>query len=385
MPETAVQIPAGASSSAERHHYVPLLLDRSGERRALDHCDSATRSSMTPLIAVARHGDHPTRDALRRRAAELRAVIGERPFYLDLAGIDPCRRIATPQGGRETIAVLHEEAARRELAFIPVARSIDRRRRIELVRRAAAEHGRGLALRHRFGSRLRRTGEGPADRLLRTVESLLVTPAEVDLLLDLGWLDPDSTPSAGWIARQIQAIAARGQWRRVILAATCVPESMSKIAELDAAGAIARREWELWQEVAAATDGEVLFADYGVQHPNPPRSGGRTFGNLRYTTATELLVSRGHLITNMDDADFSDMCRRVVRSGSFSGADFSWGDAQIYRVAELRRSPRTAIFDDYDDERIEGINSHPFWRAVATSHHLKFVSVQLAEQRATAR
>jgi hypothetical protein len=385
MTQIALHIPSVTDLSAAGHGYVPLLLDRAGERRALRGCDAATWASMTPLIAVARYGDPPSRAALTHRAKALCAAVGERPFYLDLEGIAPCRRLATPRGQRATLAVLHAEAARRGLAFMPVARSTDGPRRLAIVADAVGEHGRGLALRHRLGSRLRRTGEGPADRLLRTVESVASTPQAVDLILDLGWLDPDSAPSARWVARQIHALSASADWRSVILAATCVPQSISGITELDAIGSIPRAEWLLWKEVRQATDIDLVFADHAVQHPRVPSSGGRTFGNLRYTAAEELYVSRGHLMSNMDDADFAAMCKRIVVEGRFSGRDFSWGDEQIHDIAQLRRGPRIAIFDEPDDdEAIEGISSHHFWRQVATSHHLKFVAVQLAQHHSLA-
>ncbi|MEY2514952.1 MAG: hypothetical protein QOJ89_2310 [bacterium] len=379
MSQIAIHIPTDAGLPGVRPRYVPLLLDRSGERRALRHADEATWASMTPLIAVARYGPPPTRGALKSRAKALHSAVGERPFYLDLEGIAASRRVATPGGERETLAVLHEEAARRGLAFMPVARSTDGPRRLAMVAAAVREHGRGFALRHRLGSRLQRTGEGPADRLLRTVEAVGAAPGGVDLILDLGWLDPDSGPSARWVAQQIQALSTSANWRSVILAATCVPQSISGIADLDAVGSIPRVEWLLWKDVASRTDVEVIFADYAVQHPRVPSSGGRTFGNLRYTADHELYVSRGHLISNMDGADFAAMCSGIVVGGPFCGSDYSWGDEQIHRLAQLRRGPRVAIFDDPDDEQpIEGIGSHPFWRAVGTSHHLKFVSVQLA-------
>jgi hypothetical protein len=385
MSQTAFNIPAVANPLVVGPRYVPLLLDRAGERRALSRSTPATWASMTPLVAVTRYGDPPTRDALKSRAKELHKAVGDHPFYLDLQGIAACRRITTPTGKRDTLAVLHEESARRGLAFMPVARSADGPRRLAIVAEAVREHDRGLALRHQLGSRLQRTGEGPADRLLRTVEAVAAIPEEVDLVLDLGWLDPDSAPQARWVARQIQSLSAGASWRSIILAATCVPPSIRDIADLDAVGSIPRTEWLLWKDVATATDVDLVFADYAVQHPKAPSSGGRTYGNLRYTADDELYVSRGRLISNMDNADFAAMSKRIVVDGPFSGRDFSWGDEQIYRVAQLQARARVAIFDELDDEeQIEGISSHPFWREVGTSHHLKFVSVQLAEHRRAA-
>jgi hypothetical protein len=214
------------------------------------------------------------------------------------------------------------------------------------------------------------------------VEALHADPSDIDLLLDLQWLDPNTRMSSKWIVREIQALAARASWRRIILAGSCVPKSLAAIISIDKVGTTRRSEWELWKTVAGAVEAPIDYGNYGVQHPVPPSGGGRTFGNIRYTTETELVVSRGHLMSNMDDGDFGEMCRRVVRGPSFSGVEFSWGDAEIARIAEYQRSPRSAIYDyDVDDDGLgtaASINSHGFWRAVATSHHLKFACAQLA-------
>jgi Beta protein len=389
MSQLALHVPPAPSKPALGARYVPLLLDRAGERRALSQCDESVWESMTPLIAVTRYGELPTHGALKSRAKALLAAVGVHPFYLDLARIPACRKIHTSAGPRQTLAVLHEEAARRSLNFMPVVQPTDRPCHIKIAAGAVTEFGRGLALRHPLGSRVRRTGELPGDRLLKTVEALSADPADTDLLLDLQWLDPDTPVSSRWITREIQALAACASWRRIVLAGTCVPKSLGAIASLDKVGTVGRSEWELWKTVDAAVDVPLDYGDYGVQHPVPPSSGGRTFGNLRYTTETEFVVSRGHLMSNMDDGDFGDMCRRIIRRPAFSGPEFSWGDAEIARIAEYQRSPRSAIFDYDEDDGGLGpgisINGHGFWRAVATSHHLKFACAQLANyEQATA-
>jgi hypothetical protein len=381
MSQLALHLPTAPLKRSVGARYVPLLLDRAGERRALSQCDESVWESMTPLIAVTRYGELPTHGALKRRAKALLDAVGEHPFYLDLARIPACRKFQTSAGPRQTLAVLHEEAARRSLNFMPVVQPTDRPCHTTVVAGAVAQFGRGLALRHPLSSRVRRTGELPADRLLKTVEALSADPADIDLLLDLKWLDPDTPMSSRWIIREIQALAACASWRRIVLAGTCVPKSLSAITSLDEVGTTGRSEWELWKTVDAAVEVSLDYGDYGVQHPVPPSSGGRTFGNLRYTTETELVVARGHLMSNMDDADFGEMCRRIVRRPEFSGPAFSWGDAEIARIAKYQRSPRSAIFDYVEDDDELGaavsINGHGFWRAVATSHHLKFACTQL--------
>jgi hypothetical protein len=387
MSQQTLNIFAPDQPFATDLRYVPLLLDRSGERGALRRADEQTWASMRPLIAVTRWGAAPSHGSLKNRASELLKAVETRPFYLDLADIAPSRLITARGAKRRTLDVLHDEAARKGLTFIPVARPTDGPRRLEMVADAVAGHGRGVALRHEFGSRVKRTGEGPADRLLRTLEAVDTCPEDADLLLDLRWLDPDSAPAASWLARQIQALSAEAAWRTITLAGTCVPRSVSTIADAADVGSTRRTEWSLWKEVEAATDVDLAYGDYAVQHPRVPSTGGRAFGNLRYTAADDLYVSRGQQLHNMDAGDFADMCSRIV-AGPFSGQTFSWGDEQIHSLAQRQRSRRLAIYDEPEDDidaDVKGPSGHTFWREVGTSHHLKFVATQLAAHRAASR
>lgn len=387
MSQQALNIQMSSPPLGAGTFYVPLLLDRPGELRALRHADDQAWTAMRPLIAVTRWGDPPTHSSLQSRARKLWDAVKARPFYLDLADIAPSRQIAARGARRRTLDVLHDEAARKGLAFIPVARPNDGPKRLAMVADAVTEHQRGFALRHRLGSHITRSGEGPADRLLRTLEAVGTEPDEADLLLDLGWLDPDAVPAARWLGRQIQALSAAASWRSIILAGTCVPQSMAAIAEASDIGSTPRAEWKLWREVDAATDVNLAYGDYGVQHPRVPSKGGRPFGNVRYTASEYLFVSRGQELRNMDAGDLAEMCGRIV-TGPFSGESFSWGDEQIYALAQRRRTSRLAIFDEPDDEnneRIEGPNGSPYWRGVGTSHHLKFVAMQLIAYRSERR
>lgn len=388
MSQQALDIFAAVPSSTGTTRYIPLLLDRPGERRALEHADDETWACMTPLVAVTAWGGQPTADTLKSRARKLQMAVGEHRFYLDLAGIRPNRRIVARGSKRRTLEVLHDEVARRGLSFLPVARPNDGPQRLEVVARAVREHGRGIALRHRLGSRIQRSGEGPADRLLRTIDVIGTQPEHVDLILDLGWLDPDASAPSRWIARQIQALSASEAWRTVALAGTCVPKSVSDVASADDIGSTPRAEWALWKEVDAATDINLAFGDYAVQHPRVPSKGGRAYGNLRYTTESDLYVSRGRLLSNMDVGDFAEMCRRIT-AGRFSGSDFSWGDEQIQAIAQLRRSSHSAIYDEPDDDdtssSTEGMGGSAFWRGVGTSHHLRLVTEQLVSHRSPSR
>lgn len=60
---------------------------------------------------------------------------------------------------------------------------------------------------------------------------------------------------------------------------------------------------------------------------------------------------------------YRDLCQQLVRSDSFSGADYTWGDSVIDGCARGTIAP----------------GAQEMWRGVGTSHHLRFVIGQLQQ------
>lgn len=372
--------PPLAPLPTSRRSYVPILLDRSGERRALEHASDDVWQHMTPMIVVAKYGHAPTRTSLRDRARAIGDAVGTRPIYLDLdRRIKPCSWLATPQGRRRTFAILYDEAERRGLSFMPVATTADLPCRLAIVREVAAARESGVALRHRLDASVTRSGTKLEDKLGRVLEELDLDEQQVDLVLELGYLSPDQQQSARWLARRINELTAVRTWRSVVLVATSVPRGLKEVCGPDSAGEVDRLEWALWRDVSAQTNAVVAYGDYGVQHPVPPQSGWRGPANVRYTTRGALLVSRGRDIKDMTEYDIAAMCRRLTNSGEFDGADFSWGDRMVAQRAGGRTSSNAIFDDDWDDASEDLERHHYFWRAVGTSHHLRLVTTQLAE------
>jgi hypothetical protein len=361
-----------------RQGYVPILLDKPGERRALSQVSTDVWLHMTPMIVVARYGSHPTRGSLRDRVRAIAESVASHPIYLDLAReIAPCKPLSTPNGKRRTLEVLYDAAQRRGLSFMPVAGTADRECRLAIVRDVAAEQGLGLALRHRLGVSVSASGTELVKKLDRVLTTVDADAQHVDLILELEYLAPDQQPSAKWLGQEVNRLSASFKWRSIVLAATSVPKVVGEICGTDSAGERDRAEWTLWQNVCARTSFPVAYGDYGIQNPAPPSQGWRGFANVRYTTRGCLVVSRGHDITDMTEYDVAAMCRRVTDSQGFEGSAFSWGD-QVVAERAAGRVSATAIDDDWeDDSDLE--RHHYFWRAVGTSHHLKLVSTQLAE------
>lgn len=360
-------------------NYVPVLLDKSGERLALSNASPDAWARMTPLVVVTKHGDHPTRNSLRGRMRALYGAVGAHPVYLDLAAdIPPCKRIQLPDRKERTLAVLYEEARRAGLAFMPVATSADRPCRLEVVGETAEHDGHGLALRHKLGGAIS-SSRGSEERIGQAVDAAAVDARNVDLVLDLGFLDPDQHQSARWVVREIERIDNAAPWRSMVLVATSVPKSIAEIAKSDAMGSSPRREWSLWQEVAKQVSRPLAYGDYVIQNPSPPKAGWRGLANVRYTRRSSLLVSRGHDFGEMSDGDIAGMCRRITSADGFEGASFSWGDRMVAERAS-RRASVNAINDDWDTEEPEEPDRHHlFWRAVGTSHHLELIAQQLKE------
>ena len=361
-----------------RQSYVPILLDKAGERRALSQAAPDVWLHMTPMIVVARYGGHPTRASLRDRVRAIADSVGSHPIYLDLArDIAPCKSLSTPHGKRRTLQVLYEAAQRRGLSFMPVAGTADRECRLAVVRDVAAEHGLGLALRHRLSTSVSATGMELVKKLGRVLTTVDAAAHRVDLILELEYLAPDQQPSAQWLAQEVDRLSACFNWRSIVLAATSVPKAVGEICGSDSAGERDRAEWTLWHDVSGRTGFPVAYGDYGIQNPAPPGQGWRGFANVRYTTRGCLVVSRGHDITDMTEYDVAAMCRRVTNSQGFEGSGFSWGD-QVVAERAAGRVSANAIDDDWEDDA-DLERHHYFWRAVGTSHHLKLVSTQLAE------
>jgi hypothetical protein len=264
---------------------------------------------------------------------------------------------------------------------MPVAGTADRECRLAVVRDVAAEHGLGLALRHRLGASVSASGTQLVNRLDRVLTAVDANAEQIDLFLELEYLAPDQQPSATWIVKEVDRLSASFKWRSIVLAATSVPRGIAEICGTDTAGERDRAEWTLWQEVCARTDYPVAYGDYGIQNPAPPGQGWRAFANVRYTTRGCLLVSRGHDIAEMTEYDVAAMCRRVTTSQGFEGRGFSWGD-QIVAERAAGRVSANAIDDDWEEDDSALERHHLFWRAVGTSHHLKLVSTQLAEASA---
>jgi hypothetical protein len=115
----------------------------------------------------------------------------------------------------------------------------------------------------------------------------------------------------------------------VHLASGSFPESLASIAS---SGAVQRRDWQLWEALAAAIpETNVGFSDYGTLWPRWSeavlmRRGGKA--TIRYACTDEWLILKGNSMQKAESIAISKLMTTVY-APKFEGKSFSFGDRLI--------------------------------------------------------
>lgn len=355
----------GADDGDERRGaYTPVLLDKAGELRALTSLRGSLED-VTPVLRIQGRPSTPlSRDALRGRVGQIADAIGpSKTFYLDFARLKPERELEL-RGKKFTTAELAYRYARlKQLDFVPVAWSNSSAWHLNDVGNAAAFDGRGAALRVPVIGTAATSGAELSKLLKRRAGDLGLPIEQIDLWLDVGFIPEDTEFSARRLTRLLSRCEAVGPWRRVFLAASSMPASLSEIKE-GTAGPIVRREWLLWKDLPPEVRERLEFGDYGIQHPVPPGKGGRGMrANLRYTSGGVHFIVRGKgPWTDEGVRQYVGLCGKLVASSHFRGPGYSPGDSTFSRCAKGLLAP----------------GAQDMWREAGTAHHIKNVLEQLA-------
>lgn len=348
-------------------HYLAAVQNKSGELNALRHASDETWERMAPLVHFvgpkSRDGQLTELRVTRwvKRVAE---AVGSRPGFIDLLRLRATQRIATSHGSEAVLSLIYRACRKRGMRFVGVFPLDSTEEHFQIVREAAMQDGRGVCLRYRYRESVLPFGVSLAGVLDQTLAALDVPIEEADLIVDLGFLEPDISQSADQVCATINSAAGLGDWRSIALLGTSIPATMGCIHE-GSIGRIIRQEWRLWQELRAKAPLRVpSFGDYAVQHPKPPRDRGGPGmrANVRYTADTATVVSRGFgPIGEEGREQYRELCAGIVALPDFAGDAYSWGDDLITQCACGDAEPGTQTT----------------WRGAGTSHHLRFVTDQL--------
>ncbi|RZT85554.1 T4 beta protein [Pseudonocardia sediminis] len=225
-------------------------------------------------------------------------------------------------------------------------------------------HGNGICV--RAGSRDRDADVAQCSSAIPEImQRTGLDASSVDLIFDFSAIaDTRDVQRTAPGAQALVTWAAEQPWRAVAVTSAAFPESISALPKGEKS-VIRRFDVDLWLKSAQGQP-DLAFGDYGIGHPSMPMTQGRSsLPNLRYTVGEDWWVWR----EAQDLPGYESMrtlCKRIVESGGFAGRDYSWGDAEIDRVAR----------------GVGGTGNATHWRAWATSHHLAAVIDRLANRNA---
>ncbi len=146
----------------------------------------------------------------------------------------------------------------------------------------------------------------------------------------------------------------------------------SMVPKINSTGVVVRKESKVWKAVKAFNpDVNVVFGDYGIASPNvgdgiiAPDANGK----IRYTIQDSYFVVRGYSRRQGEKgAQMHELCNKLVHSGCFMGADFSWGDSMI-EICSQKGLVGKKIFK----------GSTTNWVSIDTVHHVNFVHAEVQE------
>jgi hypothetical protein len=236
--------------------------------------------------------------------------------------------------------------------------------------------GRGIAIRLQDPSLFEET-------LPTTLSSCLTTnglvPKDVDLILDLQYVDPGRERTQALVLQAVTAtLPFLMDWRSFSLAASSFPKDFSGLPDFGITSYL-RSEWLMWSLIRS---GKVpfprtpAFADYAINHAEFEDIDPRAMianGNIRYTIDTEWLYFKGTILRDLKRmgviikrspgfSQFVRLAQTLIAHASYCGPAFSSGDQQVDDVAHSRSSTGNLMI----------------WRKIGTNHHVTFVVRQIA-------
>jgi len=194
--------------------------------------------------------------------------------------------------------------------------------------------------------------------------------SEVDLIIDLARIRPGQLATRrSQVLDFLSTTDLVKPYRSITLAGSSLPENLDDIP-VDEDRDVPRLEMKLWGEVRVARRTSHLLGhgDYVAVRPeyeDKQSSFGNINAKLVYTMENFTRILRGHSSKKEKlEIQYPNLSRRLVSSGVFSNAGFSWGDKQIAACAANRW--------------VSGLPAT--WVSIATSHHLELVSTQVARE-----
>lgn len=353
--------------------YVPTLVTKQGERKALSSLSTQVKGALTPLL-VAPPPDvdfetgtpkKPIDEHVEKLPQQLVDAWGTSPAFLDAQYL--------PDGpltdGSHPLDYITQTALQAGLPLIPIASASRSTAHLAAVSRAMT----GLGKRE-VGIRIT-ADEWPAVHgstdLNQLLTTLGVTPEQVHLLLDLA--DETSPVATALAISEIRGLRDADRWKSVILLSTGIPVSMPAGKGVHELG---RSDWQLYSNVRTALSGSggrlPTFGDYAIAGTSlAPEVDPRLLnisGTIRYTIDDHWLVSKGGLYKGPGNTSMGGGA--VIEAAAMLSADLRFFSLTHCETEEW-------VANVADGSRSGG--NPTVWREVGTRHHLIFVTEQIAK------
>jgi hypothetical protein len=370
--------------------YIPILKLKLGERTALFQLTPADKAKLRPLLEVlpesrkkkpakVKPGGPPPPTHAELIAKQVAEAWGtETPIFIDcvylLAGLESSTTATT------AITDIFDAMRSAKVQAIPVFTGHETPSLTTALRAIIATDGRGGCLRAHHQLPKGATIHAPLGTgfYTRSVANLGLSPAQTDLLVDMGIFIPGMAASHVASVRGIlSGLPSLPDWRNIAVAGTAFPKSFAGLANYST-NTYERTEWLVWDALRRSTkpnERMPLFADYAINHPgylefDPVKM--QLNGHIRYTTPTQFLYAKGQNLTTRrrktmiihtpGAAQFRGIAASLVTHPDYSGPGFSAGDQYI---------------DDVANSRTATPGSPTTWRRAGTNHHLTLVVRQV--------
>lgn len=306
----------------EQQIYGPIILAKSGEVEAVRKLHRSLQPLILPTwVSLPLEKGKPFLrhdELVKREVGAVRSGSGD-----NVCCWDPRHLKMADEPARDAILLnfLLGKFVEFGCRVIPVASLRESYARLSAMAEHSKREGCGIAV------RLRLDDLEEYELLEALLASVGITSDNCMLLVDLGQREfPEHDEFAASLIRWVDALRERGNWAKIVVAATSFP---TKNPAPDGGEASPKRsEWLMWKwalQIDPTFGSRATFGDFGPEREVKDFGGGSgAIPHVRYSLEDACRVVRG-----TDFPSMRDVMRRVSTAASFMGRSFSAGDEFI--------------------------------------------------------
>lgn len=305
------------------HKYYPILLSKDGEIKAMTRLEQRVKNEVSPIIQVLAINDSLTNFLRTHWSFTLNRVILDFSLFPNLSTTT-----------REVKDFL-DGIFRAGVQAVPCVQDNSPQSYLALVKQLIASQGCAVCVKASNDSGGFNNYSQQVNNMLQTLQT---TPANVILLLDLGYAQAGNYIVLANVASYaMQSLGTLNNWLGIVVASGSFPENLSNFEPASTAYRITRHEWNLWQYLnTTGFGGQILYGDFGTKYPIYQDVDSYAASiSVKYTSPTHFVIYRGQRTDLHADGhgQYITHASRLIRTADYPGNTFSWGDEQIHEKA----------------------------------------------------